>query len=479
MMKKFPSIFNDVLSPVTPGPSSSNTCGPHRIASVCRRLLNEEPKELRIRMAEKGGYFDTFYGMQSDLAFIAGALGKDFLTYNLSNAVSDAKKEGLSTDFGFTGDLPEFPSELAEITLSGKTESITATGVSLGGGEIEITRINGCPVRLDGKTYALVLFFASGEVQVHRKNRPFSEKEIDELKEGKKIRRSSQLVPVFPFRVLSAARLPFYTAEEMFSAAERSGKSLWRLAIEYESALTGESEDTLLSYAEKLYDISVGAIETGLTRISNFGGVTSPKADRYARALSEGRLFPLGIADYGCLDALCIMEHSNAHGKIVCMPTGGASGIIPAAIINAGKELGFPKEKQIQSLMTAGLIGLFFYPTHYTGALGCQAEIGIAISMASAALASMKTREPRIIEAAASLGAQSVMGMICNPVNGYVQVPCIVRNMTAVPTAITCANAALAGMDHIIPLDETCRLMLQVGKKLKPCNQAGTFNISL
>ena len=116
MMKKFPSIFNDVLSPVTPGPSSSNTCGPHRIASVCRRLLNEEPKELRIRMAEKGGYFDTFYGMQSDLAFIAGALGKDFLTYNLSNAVSDAKKEGLSTDFGFTGDLPEFPSELAEIT---------------------------------------------------------------------------------------------------------------------------------------------------------------------------------------------------------------------------------------------------------------------------------------------------------------------------------------------------------------------------
>ena len=57
MMKKFPSIFNDVLSPVTPGPSSSNTCAPHRIASVCRRLLNEEPKELRIRMAEKGGYF--------------------------------------------------------------------------------------------------------------------------------------------------------------------------------------------------------------------------------------------------------------------------------------------------------------------------------------------------------------------------------------------------------------------------------------
>ena len=89
-------------------------------------------------------------------------------------------------------------------------------------------------------------------------------------------------------------------------------------------------------------------------------------------------------------------------------------------------------------------MGLFLLSDPLHRRTGLSGEIGIAISMAAAALASMKTNDPQVIEAAASFGAQSVMGMVCNPVNGYVQVPCILRNMTAVPTAVTCANAALA-----------------------------------
>lgn len=67
------------------------------------------------------------------------------------------------------------------------------------------------------------------------------------------------------------------------------------------------------------------------------------------------------------------------------------------------------------------------------------------------------------------------MGLLCNPIEGYVQVPCIVRNMAAVPTAVTCANAALAGMDHIVPLDDVVALMLAVGEKIRPCDEAGTY----
>ena len=145
------------------------------------------------------------------------------------------------------------------------------------------------------------------------------------------------------------------------------------------------------------------------------------------------------------------------------MPTGGASGIIPAAIRHVGTALGRSKEDLIRALLTAGLIGVFYYPTHYTGALGCQAEIGIAISMAAAGLVSLLDEDAATtIEKAASLGGQSVMGMICNPVEGYVQVPCILRNMAAVPTAITCANAAIAGLDSLIPLDNVAELMLNV-----------------
>ena len=102
--------------------------------------------------------------MQSDLAFIAGALGKDFLTYNLSNAVSDAKRKVSLPISDLPAIFRSFLQNWPEITLSGKNGEHNGNRcLSLGGGEIEITRINGCPVRLDGKTYALVLFFLPAE----------------------------------------------------------------------------------------------------------------------------------------------------------------------------------------------------------------------------------------------------------------------------------------------------------------------------
>lgn len=444
-----PSIFNDVLSPVTPGPSSSNTCGPYRIGRIGRQLLGEAPTRLTIRMAKDGGYADTFYGMQSDLAFLAGFMAKELLSYDLTRAYDDASAAGLSFSFDFVSDMPTEPSELADIQVLGANHSLRMTATSLGGGEIVITELNGQPVLLDGKQAASV---SCGSY-------------------------TASVDPVFPFSPLEHAAPPFTTAKELMAYVMGEGISLWQAALRYERALTGADEETLYSYAESLYELSLASIEAGLSPNNHFTGVTTEKACEYAHALEHGQLFSLGMADRGCLDAMAIMEHSNGHGLIACMPTGGSSGIIPAAIKNAAIELALPKQDCIRALLVAGLIGLFYYPTHYTGALGCQAEIGVAVSMAAAALTSLKTDDPRIIEKAASMGGQSVMGMICNPVNGFVQTPCILRNMTAVPTAVTCANAALAGMDAIVPLDEVVQRMLAVGKQIRPCNRAGTYNV--
>ena len=112
-MKYYPSIFNDVLSPLTPGPSSSNTCAPHRIASLCRQLLGEEPLSLCVVMAENGGYRDTCFSMQSDLAFISGLLGFDLLSFDLAQAYEAAQSQNLHTEFRFDPGLPETPSELS------------------------------------------------------------------------------------------------------------------------------------------------------------------------------------------------------------------------------------------------------------------------------------------------------------------------------------------------------------------------------
>ena len=237
----------------------------------------------------------------------------------------------------------------------------------------------------------------------------------------------------------------------------------------------GATEAELRAYARQVLDICRHARQQGVRPDNHFIGVTDARAARY-KALREGRkLIDLGAADEACLDAMSIMEFSNAHGTIVCMPTGGASGIVPAAVYRIGDQMGKTETEQENALLVAGLIGAFYYPTHYTGAIGCQAEIGVAVSMASAALCSMMTDDPDTIHCAASLGGQVLMGLLCNPIEGYVQVPCIVRNMAAVPTAVTCANAALAGMDHIVPLDDVVALMLAVGEKIRPCDEAGTY----
>lgn len=472
-----PSIFNDVLSPVTLGPSSSNTCGPFRLASMCRQLLGEPPLSLAMTMAEDGGYSDTFYSMQSDLASIAGLLGKDFLTYPLRHAYEDAEEEGLTWDFQFSTSIPIYPSEQAKMTIGGKTRTITITGVSWGGGDVEITEINGNPVSLKGKEYVVVIFFKDNSIQIcsERITSENAELKQRDAEKDPQVSYAVILSPVHPFCSGKNTPVPFSSAAELLQAARENKTPLWKLALEYESAVTGASKEELLAYADTLYQTALASIKEGLRKNISFEGVTTAKASAYEAALNEGRLIPLGASDKGCLDALSIMEYSNSHGKIVCMPTGGASGIVPAAIKNTAEKMGISYEKQLQALLVAGLTGLFFYPTHYSGAIGCQAEIGIAIAMAAAGLASLMTEEPKTIETAASLGAQSVMGMVCNPIDGYVQVPCIVRNMTAVPTAMVCANAAVSGMDSIIPLDSTVELILEIGKKIRPCNRAGTY----
>ena len=140
-MERMPSIFNDVLSPVTPGPSSSNTCGPYRIARLARALLGETPRRITVRMARRGGYYDTFYSMHSHEAILAALLGQELLRCDLSTMCRQADEAGLCYDFQFVDDLPVRPSELAEMDLSGDRRTIRLTGVSLGGGEIEITRL--------------------------------------------------------------------------------------------------------------------------------------------------------------------------------------------------------------------------------------------------------------------------------------------------------------------------------------------------
>ena len=157
-MKTYPSIFNDCLSPVSPGPSSSNTAGPYRLGSMAVDLLEGKPSHLYIEMAKEGGYFATFYGMHSDKAFLAGILKKDIRTYDFDQIYTDAESNDFSYTFEFTDSVPVKPSESAWLTLrSDNGDKIFVKTASLGGGEIIISEMDGIETYIDGKFYYLLV----------------------------------------------------------------------------------------------------------------------------------------------------------------------------------------------------------------------------------------------------------------------------------------------------------------------------------
>lgn len=437
----YPSIFNDVLAPVTQGPSSSNTVGPHRIGTIARAILDGRPEYLKIEMSRGGGFFDTFYSMDSDKAFLAGVLGKDLIKFNLGDIYQAAEEEGLKYEFIFSDRIAKQPTEMGELTLKSSEETIVLTGITLGGGEILIRDINGEPCQIKGI---------------------YPEEII--IKGSDKVRR---IPSVYPMETIKGAVPPFTNSVEMIGHCHRNEIPLWRAALDYECSLTGMSDKEIMNVAEETLNISYDSIAAGYGRDIEFEGVTVAKAPEIKEKLKDTTLIPMGAADNGALDALAIMEYSNSHGKIVCMPTGGASGIIPAAIKNTSGALGKTREDEIKALLTAGLIGVFYFPTHYHGALGCQAEVGVATSMAAAALTSLISDNPEACERAAVLAMQYIIGQVCDPIEGYAQIPCFIRNIASVPLAMTCANYAVLGIDTAVNLDGMADAVLRVGEKLR------------
>ena len=446
----YPSIFNDVLAPATQGPSSSNTVGVYRITSIARAILDGEPVSLKVEMSTKGGFYDTFFGMDSDKACLAGILGEDLIKSDLGKIYDVAKERGLEYDFFFTDRIEKIPTEMGEFTVKSEKETIVLTGITMGGGEILIRDINGQPCEIKG--------MHEEEIMIKGSDKP-------------------RTVPsVYPLKTVRGAVPPFSTSAEMIEYAKSNEKPLWQAALDYECSLTGLTAEEVWKVAEETLDISYASIEAGHRDGVKFDGITVAKAPEIREKMKTTKLIPTGAADDGALDALAVMEYSNSHGIIICMPTGGASGIIPAAIKNTSKTLGKTKEDEVKALLVAGLIGVFYFPTHYHGALGCQAEVGIAASMASAGLVSFLTDDPETAERGAVLALQDRIGQVCDPVAGYPQIPCFIRNVASVPVAMTCANYAILGLDTAVGLDGMVQAVLRVGEKLREgrINDLGT-----
>lgn len=168
------------------------------------------------------------------------------------------------------------------------------------------------------------------------------------------------------------------------------------------------------------------------------------------------------------LAALSLAETNASMGKIVACPTAGSCGVVPAVLFALREIFAADIFDLTNAFIVAGEIGnrIASVVSISGAAAGCQAEIGTATAMAGAALTYYFTKDPDKVSHAAALALKSLMGLVCDPVGGFVEVPCVKRNAVAVNIAITTAELAIAGVESMIPFDEVVEAMAKVGRSL-------------
>lgn len=254
---------------------------------------------------------------------------------------------------------------------------------------------------------------------------------------------------------------------ELLTAAGEHG-SLGEAAVARECAEGGISRTDVLARLDEALSVMEEAVAEGLTgEARSRSGLIGGDAKRVA--LRSPGLAGQGF-DRALAAALAVGEVNAAMGRVVAAPTGGASGVLPGVLLAVSERMGEPRERVVLALAAAGAVGAVIAARAALSgaAAGCQAEIGSGAAMAAAAAVELAGGTPAQAGHAASLALQGLLGLVCDPVGGLVEVPCVVRNATGAAVALAAAEMALAGVEFPIPFDEVARAMGSVGRSLPP-----------
>ena len=210
---------------------------------------------------------------------------------------------------------------------------------------------------------------------------------------------------------------------------------------------------------------ATAGLETPIMSMSGMTGKNAFKVNEYAES---GNSVSGSLINKAMARALSTSEINASMGRIVAAPTAGASGILPATLVTMQEEFNHTDEEIFNALLTASAVGeIIAVNATISGAEGgCQAECGAAAAMAAAAIVELKGGSIEQIFTSASFALKNIMGLICDPVCGLVEYPCNLRNASGVVNAIISADLALAGVEALIPFDETVGAMGNVGKEL-------------
>jgi L-serine dehydratase len=441
----------DEFYKVGPGPSSSHTIGPMRITydfyQRCTKLPEDQlAKATALKVNLFGSLSATGQGHGTERAALAGIVGM----------------EPATVDPAFLDGLRDNPDQTFEVKLGPKTFDVSLKDIIYDAqkGDFKHPNTMTCKLLAGDEVLLEQEYYSVGGGFIEWKGYTPPKK--------------------------NAPKYPFATMKELREHAENNNLSIAQVILANEMSIMGRSEEEIWAFADKIINAMNATVKSGLAapEDSVLPGpikLQSKAATVYRRSLEESYQSDRGI---GALSAYALAgSEENGRGHLVITaPTGGSAGVMPALVYGlgeGGRQL--PLEKIRHGLLAAAAIGYLckHHATLSAAEGGCQAEIGVASSMAASLVATAHDAKPHVVESAAESALEHHLGMTCDPVAGYVQIPCIERcafGAVKAWTAYAIASNELEN-DHRVSFDECVLALAQTARdmnsKYKETSEAG------
>jgi L-serine dehydratase len=451
MREKGPILTTaDEFYKVGPGPSSSHTIGPMRITYDFYQRAAKLPAD-KLATATKlqvnlfGSLSATGKGHGTERASLAGLVGK----------------EPATVDPKFLDSLRDKPDQVFPVKLGDKSIDVSLKDIVYDATKGDFKHPNtmtckllaGDTVLLEQEYYSVGGGFIEWKgYEPPKKNPP---------------------------------KYPFATMKDLRAHADTNKTTIAKIVLANETSISGKSEEEVYAFIDKIINAMVATVKSGLSMPEDDvlpGPIKlhSKAATVYKRAMDDKFQSDRGIGALSAF-ALAASEENGRGHLVITAPTGGSAGVMPALVYALLEERKVQRQKMREGMLAALAIGYLckHHATLSAAEGGCQAEIGVASSMAAALTATVYDEESRVVENAAESALEHHLGMTCDPVAGYVQVPCIERcafGAVKAWTAYAIASNEIASR-HRVDFDATVMALAQTAKdmnsKYKETSEAG------
>ena len=259
--------------------------------------------------------------------------------------------------------------------------------------------------------------------------------------------------------------------EELLKICEEENISLSEYAIRSEMEKSGASREDVIKKMKMTLKVMIDSATEGMeNEVYSVSGLIGGDGYKINEYLKKGDTLTGTTTVMAMAMALSSSEVNASMGRIVACPTAGSCGILPAVILSAGAKLNKTEDELVMALFASAAVGtIIAMNATVSGAEGgCQAECGSAAAMGSAAVVYMMGGTPKMSLDAAAIVLKNILGLVCDPVAGLVEIPCAKRNASGAISALCMADLAMAGVESKIPFDDTVSAMYKVGRQLPP-----------